>query len=256
MEQTAATEDRIIIVNKMEVLLPPQELLSSENEILQKYQFRDEKVRLLFVGSQMKRKGGVELIRVLDQLHRKYNNFSAVVIGDLENEYCNFYLSLEEKEQIKRIIAEAEWLDYYNRLSNREVLQYAQKAHVGVLPTMGDTFGFSVLEMQACGCPVITTDRQAMPEINNNQCGWLLNTKGAESVSNDDFAHYTKREVDQLSETIRTQLEAVLTEILEHPERIQDKAICALDRVSREHDPARYASKLLRIYQKGSRAYH
>ncbi|MFW2788163.1 glycosyltransferase, partial [Acinetobacter baumannii] len=47
--------------------------------------------------------------------------------------------------------------------------------HIGLLPTWADTFGYSVLEFQACGCPVISTDVRALSEINNNDIGWLIN---------------------------------------------------------------------------------
>lgn len=249
LNQVAKADELRAIEEKIETLYPPQELLSSSEEIYHKYETAG-KIKFFYVGSQLKRKGGVELIRVLDRLHREYKEFTAVVVGDIENEYCNFRLDEEEKEKIIRIISEADWLEYHRRMTNEEILRCANEAHVGILPTMGDTFGFSVLEMQACGCPVITTDRQTMPEINNAECGWLLDTREAKNTHGDDFAHYTKNEVAVLSEIIQIQLEHVLRDILDHPELIQDKAIHAFDRVSREHDPQQYASKLLSIYRR------
>lgn len=49
-----------------------------------------------------------------------------------------------------------------------------KNSHVGLLQTWSDTYGYSVLEFQACACSVITTDLRALPEINNNEVGWLI----------------------------------------------------------------------------------
>ena len=95
----------------------------------------------------MKRKGGAEVLKVFAELRKKYNDFSVTFIGNPNDNYGNFYLDKEEKKEIQDIIAHADWLEYHERLSNEEVLRFAKKAHVGLLPTMGDTFGFSVLEM-------------------------------------------------------------------------------------------------------------
>ena len=56
---------------------------------------------------------------------------------------------------------------YHKILFNSEVMNILKNTHVGLLPTYADTYGYSVLEAQSFGCPVITTNIRAMPEINN-----------------------------------------------------------------------------------------
>ena len=172
------------------------------------------------------------------------------MIGDLDNEYANFCLTQSEKQDIKELISGAPWLEYHRKMSNQEILRYAREAHVGVLPTMGDTFGFSVLEMQACGCPVITTDRQTMKEINTDDCGWLLHVPDGILDSGDDFAHYSKEVVNELSHAIRKELIAVLQPILSHPESLEQRALNAQKRIRLCHDPIEYGEKLLQVYQR------
>ena len=232
---------------KMTVLYPPQDLLVSTEEIQRKFE-HTQKIKFLYVGSQVKRKGGAEILRVFDQLRAHFDTFSLTFVGKLDENYNNFYLDEKETEDIHRILAHADWLDYHERVSNEEVIDFAKQAHVGLLPSMGDTFGFSVLEMQACGCPVITTDRQALPEINNNDCGWILNTKELRLSHGDDFAHYTRAEVDALSESIRVQLEKTVTEILLNQSQIKKKAENSRERVGSVHSPKRYAERLYQIY--------
>ena len=63
------------------------------------------------------------------------------------------------------------WISYVPKLTNNETLELMKKSHIGLLPTYADTYGYSVLEFQAAGCPVITTNVRALPEINNNNLG-------------------------------------------------------------------------------------
>ena len=245
----ATEEEQRALESKMTVLYPPQELLIEEEDIKQKYKKLDP-IRILFVGSQIKRKGGIELLYALNSLYKSFHNFKAVVIGDLDNEYANFCLTQSEKQDIGKLISEATWLEYYPKMSNQEILRCAKEAHIGVLPTMGDTFGFSVLEMQACGCPVITTDRQAMKEINADDCGWLIHVPDAILDCGDDFAHYSKEVVHELSQMIREELIDTLQMILNHPESIESRALNAQKRIRLHHDPTEYGEKLLRVYQR------
>ena len=47
------------------------------------------------------------------------------------------------------------------------------------------------MEFQACGLPRITTDVRALPEINNDKYGWLIQVakNGAVDLSSDESLH-------------------------------------------------------------------
>lgn len=247
LSQFANQEEIKRMKEKMTVLYPPQELLITREEIKQK--FADvQSVKFLYVGSQVKRKGGAEVLKAFRELSCKFSNFSLVFIGNLSGNYNSFYLDEEEKKEIQNVIQHADWLEYHEKVTNEEVLKLAKQSHVGLLPSMGDTFGFSVLEMQACGCPVITTDRQALPEINNDRCGWLINTKDAQLPHGDDFAHYTRDEVESFSELIKAQLKTAITGILDNPRRLGEKAEWSFNRIKKNHSPEMYETYLRNIY--------
>ena len=245
--QFANQEEISQIKRKMTVLYPPQELLISQEEVKQKFA-NVQNIEFLFVGGQVKRKGGAEVIKAFAKLRKQYNDFHVTFIGKLDENYGNFSLNEKERTEINDIIAHADWLDVHEKLSNEEVLRLAKQAHVGLLPTMGDTFGFSVLEMQACGCPVITTDRQALPEINNDQCGWLINTKDIQLPHGDDFAHYTRKEVELLSETIVEELIALVAGIIENPKLLYNKAMRAIERIKKYHSSDSYKDIMKILY--------
>ncbi len=46
-----------------------------------------------------------------------------------------------------------------------EVARFYQAADASVYPSLNETFGLPILEAMACGCPVVTSDTSAMPEI-------------------------------------------------------------------------------------------
>jgi glycosyltransferase involved in cell wall biosynthesis len=46
-----------------------------------------------------------------------------------------------------------------------ETVRFYQAADALVYPSLNETFGLPILEAMACGCPVVTSDTSAMPEI-------------------------------------------------------------------------------------------
>jgi glycosyltransferase involved in cell wall biosynthesis len=139
-----------------------------------------------------------------------------------------------------------DWVEYFTSLPNDKVLELMKTCDVGLLPTWADTYGISVLEAQACGLPVITTDSRALPEMNNNQVGWLINVPKNHLK---EALYNTEDERKILSETIQEGLENVIREIVAHPEQIAEKGTLALEKIRKEHDPVRYANKLRAFYQ-------
>ncbi len=250
LSQFAKPDEIDQVKKKISVLYPPQDILITKEEIKSKISVTG-KIKFLYVGSQVKRKGGAEVLKAFARLRKSYDNFTVTFIGKPEENYGNFYLDTEEKKEIQDIISHADWLEFHEKLSNDAVLRIAKQADVGLLPTLGDTFGFSVLEMQACGCPVITTDRQALSEINNDKCGWLINTQDIQLSHGDDFGHYTRDEVRTLSRVIEERLTEIVTDLLKNQQMIDLKAEKSLERIMNQHGPQEYAERLLSIYRRG-----
>ena len=130
-------------------------------------------------------------------------------------------------------------------LPNEQVLSLMKQADVGLLPSWADTYGLSVIEAQACGCPVITTDIRAFPEMNNNRVGWMIKVPKNE-LGEALYTNETDRQL--LSETIRKGLEEIVREIVGNPQLIVDKGTLALEKIKDQHDPQRYADALRSVY--------
>jgi len=103
-----------------------------------------------------------------------------------------------------------------------------------------------VLEMQACGCPVITTNVRALPEINPASAGWLI-----DCPLNDMFeiAIGSAQEKLAIRDRIIAQLKQIITQIMAQREAISTRSAQALQRIKDQHDPARFRASLDAFYQ-------
>jgi glycosyltransferase involved in cell wall biosynthesis len=116
--------------------------------------------------------------------------------------------------------------------------------HVLLLPSFHETFGYIVLEAQANGMPVITTDISAFPEINNNECGWLIELP----KTHHGFADVYSNDVKWLSEMIVNGLTKILTSVIDEPEVIKSKSELSFNRVLIQHSIENFSLKLSQIY--------
>src|SRR5690606_34137393 len=119
--------------------------------------------------------------------------------------------------------------------SNAEVMELFKVTDIALLPTYDDTYGYSVLEGQAFGCPVISTNVVALPEINNVEVGWLLELPLNE-IGKADWRSAEGRQ--RVSLAIEDQLVEHLERIVSDPEQIRTKGAAALERIRAHHAPA------------------
>ncbi len=240
------SEDSDLILAKIRVLHPPQEPLV-EQVTPREYDHKHP-IRFILVGAGFFRKGGNELFRVFARLAGEENlPIRLVLVSSLNLEPYAAHETEEDLAAAQRLIeSHPHWLEYYQSLSNEEVLDLLRNADVGLLPTWADTYGLSVLEAQAAGCPVISTDVRALPEINNNRVGWLIR------VNKDDLGEATYETVEdrqKVSQQVESGLETIIRGIVDEPAAIAQKGQAALERVRAEHDPLAYAESLRQIYR-------
>ncbi len=233
------------ILNKLMVLHPPQEVLSKVKPM--RAPTAEEPLRFVLVGAAFFRKGGRELFEAFRKLHEEEGlPVRLVVISSLRLEPYAAHENEFDVDWAKDVIdSKPKWLEYYASLPNEQVLSLMKQADVGLLPSWADTYGLSVIEAQACGCPVITTDIRAFPEMNNNRVGWMIKVPKNE-LGEALYTNETDRQL--LSETIRKGLEEIVREIVGNPQLIVDKGTLALEKIKDQHDPRRYADALRSVY--------
>jgi glycosyltransferase involved in cell wall biosynthesis len=235
-----------IIAKKMITLLPPQKLIIGD--VLEKgvTWIEEEPLTFIYVGSDFYRKGGRETVQVLSELHKRYS-FKLILISSMAVDEKRYMRTENDEKESKCLIEKnKDWIEYYDRLPNTEVLEKMKKAHVCLLPTWMDTFAYSVLEAQACGTPVISTSLRALTEINNENVGWLIDVP-VNRLNNP--LHLTREQQDVFSEKLLNGLRDKLEYVLQHREKIKDKAMKCLVKIKEYHSPQIYEEKLRMVYQ-------
>ena len=85
---------------------------------------------------------------------------------------------------------------------------------------------------------MITSNVRAMPEINNEECGWVCH------LPVNDLGFCLVHDVTEWSPILDSELTKCLQKIFEHPEEIKKKGKKALERIRNMHDPQKYQNEL------------
>ena len=232
-----------IVDDKISVLLPPQEVLVDD---VMTAPSKDSGFRVIFCGKDFFRKGGSEIVRALLKVRKDFP-VEAYLIGDYKHvDYASSW-EIDHADEMRRAFeGNSCWLHHWDKMPNGEMLKLAKTCHVGLLPTRDDTFGYSVLEFQACGLPCITTDIRALPEVNNDEIGWVVSVP-KKPDRRADFS--TPDKMRELSMIIENGLVDKLRESLSSPEKICEKSRRAIANLSLSHSPKVFAQRLDEIYR-------
>lgn len=241
------SNEQEILRKKSCVILPPQPVISKGN--FDRY-IGIETYEFVFLGADAVRKGLLQLLTALLEVMKNCEkNIHLNVIGHIDKVSTSYGLVItqEESERCKQIIEENKnWITHYDYLQNAEVLNIFQKSHVGFLPTWADSFGFSVLEMQACGLPVVTTNVRAMTEINNQNIGWIAEVPCNSLKAGKYKSDWEKK---QFAEILRKELIDIITDILSsNDEELKKKAMDSYFMIKNNRTIESHAAKLDALY--------
>lgn len=110
---------------------------------------------LLHVGSNLPRKNKPAIIRVFGRAAGRWP-------GNLV--FCGASLT-PELRQLAQTAGVADRVFAVADLSESELESAYSLAHALVYPSICEGFGWPIIEAQACGCPVICSDRTSLPEV-------------------------------------------------------------------------------------------
>lgn len=235
------------IDRKIEVLYPPQQVQVTRAEIEEKFRDVNQELRFVFVGRDFYRKGMYECLQALCDVRKTFPVHLTLISGLAQGySYRVPKYGKAEEAAVQRLLQEnANWIDFHQSLPNEQVLALCKRAHVGLLPTYRDSFGYSVIEMQSCGCTVLSTDVFALPELNNPTIGYVCHIRDVvEALTDDDDAA-----IQALKHLLARELRRVLPEIVAERASLAEKAIRAMEQVARQHDPTRHGERLYQLYQ-------
>lgn len=229
------------IKSKLIQIYPPQAVFVNYFE--EKKIVLEGKLKFMFVGREFYRKGGLEILHCFEKLSKNYD-IELILVSSIINDIPHV-ISENDELVTKTIIKNnsGTWLTHYLELDNENVIELMKSVHVGLLPTYSETFGYSVLEFQACGCPVITTDVRALLEINNENIGWIIPV-------GDKTAYGEIRELNKLidKKVIEIALEKIVIGIFNDRTSIIMKANQCIERIKEHHSPESYKNMLVSLY--------
>lgn len=209
----------------------------------------NDKIHFFFLGKDFTRKGAVEIILAANKLRKQRNDFEFIIVTNTQNThnyvFKDFQDSREENNKIFNIINESEdWLHIYPPLPFSKVKELMLKCDVGLLPTWGETYGYSTLEMQAAGLPVISTNIRALTET--NPYGWIveLPTNYAGELALKD-----RRQKEFIRETLVKGLYNIFWDICENRTLILKRSRLSFDFINTVHSPKKYVFFLQKVYR-------
>ena len=136
--------------------------LSSENKDLKEFQKtrRLEKPFLFYLGVIEPRKNIPAVIRAFNILktEKDFKNLQLIIAGPKGWLYDKVFQEAENSKFREEII-------FWGAATPSEVLFLYNSAEVFVYPSFFEGFGFPPLEAQACGLPVVTSNRSSLPEV-------------------------------------------------------------------------------------------
>ncbi|WP_455853557.1 glycosyltransferase family 4 protein [Pantoea endophytica] len=240
--------EQAIIGPKLHVLHPPQPVLQEKNAVV-----KEGPVTFTFVGNEFYRKGGAEIVLAFSQLLRENvissNDVRVNLVGDLRRTHNVAHQEFQDdaafRVSVEGMLRECPIFRHHTSLTNDAVLALIKTSDVGLLPTWQETYGFSVLEMQACGCPVITTNVRALPEINPENAGWLIRCPLNPML---ELTVASVSDKTLLRSAIVSQLKTYILQIISDSKIVSERAKNSLARICLEHDPMLFRERLNRIY--------
>jgi glycosyltransferase involved in cell wall biosynthesis len=217
---------------------------------------RNQPIKVVFVGNNFARKGGVVALR----LARKALSSGLPIqvhIASAMNYSGGAHADHPDPKRYEEDLRGMELpnVTFHGVLANDRVLELMDQAHIQLLATLHDTYGFSVIEGYSTGLPAIATNVCALPEIvKRDRNGYVLELPTDERNRWGQLEQVERGEgdcwptLDQAYDSLASQAFESLVSIFDHPEQIEKLSQGAIDSAEEQHNPQQAARALEGIY--------
>ena len=207
-------------------------------------------LKVVMIGHDFIRKGGEPLLDALDSVGDELDVHLTVVSSVSRLDYACPAWDSQRLTEVRRRLANHPRVTWQVSLPNPAVIDLICDSHLGVLPTLADTYGYSLLEFMACGLPVIGSSVQAGPEIVDDTVGWRVavdvdrsgDWTGLQTPASRRHSAY-----EEARAQVADQLTAIMREARAHPEELARRGGAALQHVRQAHGSQR-ARRLREVY--------
>lgn len=232
------------IKNKMVLIAPSQNLLIDS---VRCKAFSNEIV-FTFVGSAFFRKGGYELLKAFSQLPVDLPVHLNIVSRIEIEGHMDMHATADMIRETKHLLNTCPKISYFERLSNKSVIDLFLKSDVGVLPSFGETYGYSVLEAMACGCAIVVPRISPFVEFVPDDAGWLIDLPVTIKNGIEEADIFDAERYKEVSRNLIQKLTATICEIHSNGQLLRTKQQNAIDYISTSHSPDVAAQKIRSIY--------
>jgi len=135
----------------------------SNNDEIEKLLNKHKQLRnqefILHVGSSLERKNRILLVKLINELKTEWNGILVLAGDSLSTELVELIDKLKVKDKILQIY----------RPKQTEIISLYSICQAMIFPSYSEGFGWPIIEAQACGAPVITSNKAPMmTEVGGN----------------------------------------------------------------------------------------
>jgi len=207
--------------------------------------------RAVFVGTDWATKGAPVAGRLARLAQQRGLPVEVHVVSSLRFGYADSP-QREVYEADRRLITDGP-VHHHGSLPNDAVHELLERSHLLLLPSLGDTFGYSVLEGFAHGLPALVSNTNALPELVRdgvNGCVVKLETNSLNTWTDLKRGwEYTDAAYSTMAEQAATSVESIVNGEVEY-ERL---SAAALQQWAEHHDPTNRDAHLDAIYSSAAR---
>jgi hypothetical protein len=193
--------------------------LGVDLEIFDKSEYPESKITKFYnCGKWEIRKGHDVLIKIFNDAFEPKDNVELILMCDNP-----FYTESEQNEWVK-LYKESKLGDKVSiiprQTTQKEVYNIMKQCHCGIFPSRAEGWNLELLEMMACGRPVITTDYSAHSEFCTNANSYLAPINDTEVAYDGKWFHGQGNWAKIDSNTIDYMVSSMRTIYKQHQENV------------------------------------
>lgn len=245
------------VIPKLEIINPNFPVINTQPKTYK----NTEKLEVVFIGNHIGRKGGIAALRLAQKAKNAGLPLTIHVVSKLDygnNIWTDFPDRNRYEADLK--LLNLDNVIFHGKLPNQKVIELLTRCHFHLLPTLHDTYGYSVIESFSVATPAITTNVAALPEfVHHNKNGYLLNLELNETREWKNLPSHTLKNsseeywqiLDTTYDNLATQALQIIGEFIENPnnrETYELQSAEALSKVQNLYDSQKMNDMLDNIY--------